>query len=294
MKLLFSQKNSIIHSMHSLSILIWALSITLAALLFSHPLFLLSLFFSVLLVIIASKSLKEWLSLLKFFVFMALLIVFINSFASQYGASSFSLLPVSIESIAYGLNMALRLVIIVSAFSVFTFTANPDHLLNALSQSGLPFKFLLVLMLSLRFVPVLSTEAETIRQAQQVRGLSIEKAPFIERTKKSFYFLFPMLFSSMEKSVSLSESMESRAFGSKKRSHYNAKKLSSRDLIAIIFCIIFAAFSFYLIFNSIGVFSFYPKMQSINLPQIEFISLLAVFILSASITLISMVKKLTQ
>lgn len=291
MKLSFIQNDSSIHSLHALSILFWVFAVTIAALLFSHPIFLLALMLSVLLVIIASKTFKQWISFFKFFLFLSLLIVAINSFASQYGSTLIFSLPISVESIAFGLTMALRLILIVSAFAVFTFAINPDELLNSLAKTKLPFKFLLVLLLSLRFVPVLSNEAKNIREAQQVRGISLEKNSFIERIKKSFYFLLPMLFISMEKSVTLSESMESRAFGSNKRSFFNSNKLKSKDFFVIMFSILLIFVSFFLSFNKIGFFNFYPILSTLALSLNEFAALIIIFVLSVLIIPISVVRK---
>ena len=265
MKLSISQKNSSIHSMHSVSILVWVCAVTIASLIFFHPIFLLALMLSVLLVIIASKSFIDWLGFLKFFIFMSLLIVFINSFASQYGSNYVFNLPISVESIAFGLTAALRLIVIVSAFAVFTFTANPDQLLNSLAKTKHPFKFLLVLLLSMRFLPLLSNEAKSIKEAQQVRGISLEKESFFGRTKKSFYFLMPMLFVSMEKSVSLSESMESRAFGSNERSFFNPNKFKQKDLLLILECSIFVLFCVFVVLTNTASFDFYPILSSLYL-----------------------------
>ncbi|MDO8537817.1 MAG: energy-coupling factor transporter transmembrane component T [archaeon] len=291
MKLSFSQKNSSIHSMHSASILVWVCAVTIASLLFSNPLFLIALMLSVLLVIIASKSFTDWLGFLKFFIFMSLLIVLINSFASQYGSHYLFNLPISIESIVFGLTMALRLIVIVSAFAVFTFAANPDQLLNSLAKTKIPFKFLLVLLLSMRFMPLLSNEAKNIKEAQQVRGISLENDSFIEKTKKSFYFLLPMLFVSMEKSVSLSESMESRAFGSQERSFFNPNKFKQKDLLLIIECVIFVLFCIFLVISKSIIFDFYPVLSSLSISSNQIILLFLVFVLSSFIILFSLVKK---
>ena len=82
-----------------------------------------------------------------------------------------------------------------------------------------------------------------IRNAQQARGIEMsKKAKLSERIKRTSSIIFPLLFSAMEKINIVSNAMELRGFGKKKkRSWYAYRKFQAADYIVLIisgaFCV---------------------------------------------------------
>ena len=91
---------------------------------------------------ISGKVWREWASLMKLSLYLALLIIVINALVSYEGSHvlyQFSFkLPllgtprITFEAIIFGIGNALRLLAIMSAFAVLTLTIHPDDLMLAM------------------------------------------------------------------------------------------------------------------------------------------------------------------
>ncbi len=60
-----------------------------------------------------------------------------------------------------------------------------------------------------------------------------------------FHFIFPLIFSSLERIDVISNAMELRGFGKlKKRTWYSAKKFQKADYLSVLFIILFSIIAF--------------------------------------------------
>ena len=124
----YRDKGSAVHQVNPFSKLAWGVSILVLALLFDNPLYLLLLLLSTLPLVMAGKVWREWASLMKLSLYLALLIIVINALVSYEGSHvlyQFSFkLPllgtprITFEAIIFGIGNALRLLAIMSAFAV--------------------------------------------------------------------------------------------------------------------------------------------------------------------------------
>ena len=109
--------------------------------------------------------------------------------------------------------VALRLLIIVtSALIVLTGEAR-DYLL-ALVQLRLPYELAFMVIVALRFIPLLREEARDVLAAVQMRGLNIKKAPLGKKLSAYASVLVPIVAGALHRSEQTSISMEARAFRS--------------------------------------------------------------------------------
>jgi energy-coupling factor transport system permease protein len=210
--------------------LAWVLSVMIAALLFEHPLYLAALFLATVPMALMASIGRQWLSLMLLSSLIGLGIMIVNAIVINQGSTvlveaTFSVptlgVPrITMEAIFFAITMALRLVIIVSAFAVFSFSIHPDDQMLALIQLRIPYKSVLVASLATRFVPALFEDLDRLTAVQQSRGLELARGSLIRRVRNRATVLVPLLANSLERCVQIAEAMEARAFGTGSRRTY--------------------------------------------------------------------------
>ena len=207
----------------------------------------------ILILIFLSKiPLKEFLKSLKYLLYILIFSSIFHILSHQDGKLLFQLSKFSIydSGIFSALKMIFRIVFLLIFSSLLTLTTKPldialglETLLSPLKKIGLPIQdFSLMISITLRFIPTILQEANTIKIAQQARGESFEgKNPF----KKLYQYssiLLPLLVSVIQKVENLTLAMEARAFHcGLERTNFYQLKFQKRDYIAgiFIFLIIF-------------------------------------------------------
>jgi energy-coupling factor transport system permease protein len=86
--------------------------------------------------------------------------------------------PITYEGVSFGLAIALRIVGVVAASTVVFRTTDPRDLVQAMHRHlRVPYRFAYVVYAGLRFIPLMQYEADTIREAQTVRGVDLSASP---------------------------------------------------------------------------------------------------------------------
>lgn len=149
----------------------------------------------------AGRLLGAWLRLLRSIWLLAAIIFIIDELS--YG-------PLN------GLNAVLKLLLLVSLFSAFFLSTDPDDLALALVALKVPYTFAFILAATSNYVPVIGQEAREITDAFQARGLSRGKTPL---GTARFYaaILVPLTVATIRRSLRLAEALEARAFGSSQK-----------------------------------------------------------------------------
>ncbi len=180
-------------------------------------------------IIVLAKSLKEWLMTMKGVAMLVLFVFIINVFLAS-----------ATNPVSFALAMSIRLVTLMTSFSIFFLTVHPDDLAQALIQMRVPFEFAFALSMATRYVPTLAMETQTIIDAQRSRGVELDKGSITTRIKNTIPILIPLLVVSIRRAISVAESLESRAFGSSKTRTYLFKlKMQKKDYVISIFAILF-------------------------------------------------------
>lgn len=73
-------------------------------------------------------------------------------------------------------------------------------------------QFAMLITISLRFIPTLMEEAETITRAPKSRGAPFTSPQKIVRLKTSLAVLIPLLVGSLQRATDLATAMESRCY----------------------------------------------------------------------------------
>lgn len=210
---------------------------------------------SILRVILASE-LEEWWKFVKLASFMALPILIINPIFNSSGSSvilSGPVLPlighirITFESLNFTIIMVLRLLITLSAFALLNLTVDQDALLRLFSKVSIKSAFSIAV--STRLFPVLSRDAVRIAEAQKCRGARYDKVSIIERIKIRIPLLNILLINSLERAIGIAESMESRGFGTGRRSDYRSMKVGLAGVLSLVLSI--ASLTAYALLNYI-------------------------------------------
>ncbi len=298
----YKNKDTLIHRLNPFCKLAWIGSILLFALIFNNPLYVLLLFLSTIPLIVMAKIIKEWFSVMKLTLYLCIAIVIINALVSNDGShvllkASFHI-PVmgtpmiTLEAIFFGVIMSLRLLIIISAFAVLTFTIHPDDLMLVMIKLRLPYKSVLVTSLSTRFIPTLIDDVERIIDVQRSRGLELDKGRLGHKIKSRMSIVIPLLSNSLDRATQVAEAMESRAFGAEKvRTFYKDIRTSFIDAITLALVLATIVFGFIVQVSGYGGYQYYPTLERMAMGSTECFMLTLLLILLLSIVPLSIVKR---
>jgi energy-coupling factor transport system permease protein len=154
---------------------------------------------------------------------------------------------VSPFSIASGLRILLRfpgLILIITLFSAVTSTAETVHglasLLRPLQHLRLPVQDLvLMIQVSLRFLPLLAREAERIAKSQASRGAEwgTGRSGLLRRARQALPILIPLFLVSLQRAESLAIAMEARGYRSHgERTSLVQLRFHLKDAVALLGC----------------------------------------------------------
>ena len=157
---------------------------------------------------------------------------------------------VLIQLISYGIADAifigLRLLIIMLAGEVLTYTTRPTNLASSMEDvmrwmgfsRRFSQEFSTVMGIALRFAPVMLDEADRIVKAQISRGAPIDSGRVLERLKALSSVVIPLMSSAVRKSEELAIAMEARRYipGSR-RTRYRQPEWKPLDTFNLLFSI---------------------------------------------------------
>ena len=224
----YMKKKSLLHNLDPRAKLLFSIVYTIIALLFNTIIPLLFIFMSLIPLVLLGKIFKQWIKSIRGLSFLILFIVILNTW---------------FISLSFAIAMILRIYIMISAFSIFFLTVDPNDLALSLISMKLPYEFAFSFSLAFRFVPTIANEAQNILDAQQSRGYEMQKKGIINQIKNLFPLLIPLIINSIKRAFYVAEALESRAFGSRKeRTYYYSIKYSLKDYIFTLYLLIFLAF----------------------------------------------------
>jgi len=300
----YKDKGTAIHKLNPFCKLGWVTSVFVLALILNNPVYLLLLFLATLPLVIAARVGKEWASLMKFAFYLCLAIIIINALVSSHGSHLLWQAPfkipiigtptLTLEAILFGVGMSLRLLAIISAFAILTFTIHPDDLMLSMIKMKLPYKSVLVTSLTTRFIPTLIDDVERISDVQRSRGLELDRGNLYQRIRSRMAILIPLLSNSLDRTIQVAEAMESRAFGhGERRTFYHEIKLSKVDAQILIVSFLPLAIGIFMLWLGQGNYQYYPTLEKINLGGFAYFMLaLLVFSLSMMVPLAFIKKRI--
>ena len=217
----FLKKNTLVHNFDPRSKLLFAIIYTIIALMFNEIVPLFILFLSLMPLIFIGRIFKSWFKSIKGMSFLFIIIILLNTL---------------FLSLNFAIAMVLRITIMLSAFSIFFLTVDPNDLALSLIAMKVPYEFAFSFSLAFRFVPTIAVEAQNILDAQQSRGYEIQQKGMINQIKNLFPLLVPLIIGSIKRAFNVAEALESRAFGSENtRTFYFKIEYKAKDWIFTIY-----------------------------------------------------------
>ena len=170
----------------------------------------------------------------------------------------FWIFDVYLEGVLFSIKMIIRIVLLITATSLLTFTTTSvmltdglERLLKPLTYIGFPAHDVSMMMsIALRFIPTFSEETDRIIKAQSARGADFDSPRLIEKIKSFVPILIPLFIGAFRRAEELATAMESKCYrGGEKRTRFRVLKFSSADLFILIYTVLFIVF---VIFEKIG------------------------------------------
>ena len=122
---------------------------------------------------------------------------------------AFWIIVITREGIVTACYMIARILMLISATFLLTFTTSPimltagmEKLFRPLTRLRVPVHEMAMMMtIALRFVPTLIEEAEKIMNAQKARGADFESGNLLKRAKALLPLLIPLFISAMRRAA---------------------------------------------------------------------------------------------
>ena len=298
----YRDKGTVIHALSPLVKLAWGGGLVVLSLIFNHPVYILILFLSIIPMVWLAGVGREWASTLKFTLWLGLSIIVINALLSFHGDHVLITAPfrlpvvgqpvITLEAIAFGAVMALKLVVIISVFTLINLTVHPDDIMAVLLKMRLPYKSVLVTSLSTRFVPCFIEDVGRISDGYRTRGVQLDAGGWFRRLKNRAKMTLALLANSLDRAVQVAEAMEARAFGSgKKRVFYKEINISKMDAVTLGVVILPLAAGIAVRAFGYGDYQYYPNLTSIGFGGWEWVMPALMILLLAAIMPLAFIKR---
>ena len=198
---------------------------------------------------------KMYLKNIKIIIPIVIFTAILNVFYAKTGVLLLEFWNIKIYSdgVYRAIFMAVRVLLLILASSVLTYTTTPNDLTDAIERLLKPLKYIglgnavhtmsMMMTSALRFIPTLIEETDKIMSAQKARGADLESGGIIKKVKALLPILIPLLISAVRRAYELAEAMECRCYnGGKGRTRMKELHLGVRDYFTfVIFSLVLAA-----------------------------------------------------
>lgn len=227
-----------------------------------HPVFqVISLFIILVINLIHDRlaGLSKWKVLL---LFTFILMVIVNPLFNERGRHLLFMVGehrITLEAVLYGGMNALSIIGIIALFVSYNVIMTPNKLLFLFAKF-LP-QFAVLLMLTLRFIPLMTRRMEEISLVQKSKGLSVHNGNWRTRVKIAFSYVQALLTYSLEEAIQTADSMKARGYGKGLRTSYEFFRFRPMDTIAIICLAVLFTLTIYGRILGFGFLTIYPLME---------------------------------
>jgi energy-coupling factor transport system permease protein len=209
---------------------LWALALTAAALILYNPLPLGALALVVLGASAGAGVGRQLVRTLRIAVIVGLPIVVINVLASRQGLTVFARLgnlgpfgqgDLTVEAVAYGAVIALKVTLLMLITTLGSLAIDPDELLRGFRR--LSFRSALTASLATRMIPVLGADAQRLAQAQKTRPEDPSHG-----VRGRVALLSAIVGGSLERAMEVAATLELRGFAVAAEAKHHPRRTESR------------------------------------------------------------------
>jgi energy-coupling factor transport system permease protein len=142
---------------------------------------------------------------------------------------------VSRESLAFGAATFLKFGTMMVAGLVLLATTRVEELFLGLVRLGLPYPVAFAFALALRWVPEVYQTALRVKEAQEVRGLGLQKGGPFTRLKRHLPLLVPIFLLTLRRTQTMSWALEARGFQARRQRTYLLEiRMAPRDWLVLV------------------------------------------------------------
>ncbi|OUN25986.1 energy-coupling factor transporter transmembrane component T [Pseudoflavonifractor sp. An85] len=162
---------------------------------------------------------------------------------------SFWIFTITFEGILHAFFMVVRILMLICATFLLTYTTSPlaltdglESLLSPLNKIRVPVHELAMIMsIALRFIPTLIEETDKIMCAQRARGADFDSGGLVRKAKALIPLLVPLFISSFRRADELATAMECRCYhGGQGRTRMSQLKLRPTDGVFLVAMVVVA------------------------------------------------------
>jgi len=211
---------------------LWALSLSAAALVLYHPLVLITLLAAVLCAGAGAGVGRRLARSMRTAAIVWLPIVLVNVLVSRDGLTVFARLgdlgpfgqgDLTLEALAYGAVIALKVILLILITALASLAVDPDETLRILRR--LSFRSALTASLATRMIPVLLADSQRLAEAQRTRPGG---APRGARGRVAL--LRAVIGGSLDRAMDVAATLEVRGFATARRAPRLSRPWSRHDL----------------------------------------------------------------
>jgi energy-coupling factor transport system permease protein len=157
------------------------------------------------------------------------------------------------EGLTNGAVISTRILFVIVLSSLLTLTTTPVELTTALKKVLSPLRavkapiddFVMMMMLTIRFVPILLLESQRIINAQKSRGIDFETGGLLSRAKKLVPILIPLFHLSFKRADELAVAMVCRGYVTgADRTSFKELRFAGPDFLSMAVVLFMAPFFF--------------------------------------------------
>jgi len=243
---------------------LWALSLSAAVLLLYHPLALLALLCAVLCAGVGAGVGRGLARSMRAAAFLALPIVLVNVLVSRQGLTVFARLgdlgpfgqgDLTVEALAYGAVIALKVTVLLAVTTLASLAVDPDETLRILRR--LSFRSALTASLATRMVPVLGADAQRLAEAQRTRPRG---APRGARARLAV--LTAIISGSLDRALDVAATLEVRGFATARRAPRRPRPWSRHDIAFLASAAAILALAILARVSGAASFTAYPELRA--------------------------------
>ncbi len=222
--------DSILHNLDARTKIVISAVLLILIVVATFPYKLLFLFIPAFYLVRASKvKINLYLEAIRPFAWLIIITVFLQLILVK-GPPLFKLykFSVSTPAVQMAISISIRICLLLIIIRVLTATTSPSALMNGIEKLLKPFgrlgfpieELVMIMTISLRFIPLFMEEAQRIHLAQKSRGINFQKGSIKDKFQGLISILIPWLRISFNRAGEIATAMEARCYDSSQKRTY--------------------------------------------------------------------------
>jgi energy-coupling factor transport system permease protein len=276
----YRRRASPLHAARAVAGGAWCAAVAAAALAAEHPLVLAALAVVVLAAAVGAGVGREVGKVVAWMVPWAFVVAFVNMLVVRDGLTvlarlgevpPFGQVDLTLEALVYGALFGTRLLLVASAFAVFTVAVDPDDLLRVMRRASV--RSALAATLAVRLVPVLAADAARIDEARRCRADGGGEGPAARLA-----VLRAVASGALDRALDVAATLEVRGYGAARRGGRSGAPWSRHDQAFVGSALVIVAVTVAARASGFSSFGTYPELHSSGIAEAAALSVAYILI----------------